>query len=570
MLSFDENAVFRNAVFQQRKLLKKHIADEAHELQVRCQNGEPINPIRQYSPEESALLELCNRLQENHSEVPCEHNYDSDDRMAPSFIQELSPSVSDASEFGNAGFTPPTAMPLPGLIDTPSWAISQLIPDIKRSAKATRVRQPFLKLAIALTQAVPLRSYASSIYHFDGTIYRPLNEQELKTLILQVLKPQMYELGTPQAMRSIAEFLLAMQELQAVPNTDGRWLCLRNGVLDLETGRQFPLSPKHFFTSFIDVGYCSQAGGNSCPMFLHFLNTAMDNNSIYVQRILEIIGYILVPDMRGKVFFHLVGVGDSGKSVLGNLISSFFNPEAISNLDIFRFGDRFSLSSLVGKRLNISMDLPNGRLPAPAVAAIKQLTGGDAISIEEKYKPVFSYRSDCKLLFGSNQDLVLIEDDPAFFNREVNVVFRHGIPKGEQDQHLLDHLKQEKSGIFNLAISAYNRLRQHNYRFSGENQTLSLFVSSQTQGLSYETGIIGFLQDCCQFDEQAFSTMENLHESYRKFCLRSSVPFLSDRAAFSARICNHCGPSAKRLQKRVGGQPKRGFQGIRLRNMEEQ
>ena len=66
------------------------------------------------------------------------------------------------------------------------------------------------------------------------------------------------------------------------------------------------------------------------------------------------LGYLIMPDMNGKCFFLLCGVGDSGKSVLGDLIASLFNPNAVAHIDIFRFKDRFSGSGLEGCRLNIS------------------------------------------------------------------------------------------------------------------------------------------------------------------------------------------------------------------------
>lgn len=124
--------------------------------------------------------------------------------------------------------------------------------------------------------------------------------------------------------------------------------------------------------------------------------------------------------MSAKSFFLLQGVGDSGKSVLGNLISSMFNPEALAHLDIYRFKEKFSTSALIDKRLNICMDLPRARISREAIGVIKMLTGDDTITIEQKFRPSESYKPTCKLLFGSNFPLMPADNDPAFCSRLVN------------------------------------------------------------------------------------------------------------------------------------------------------
>lgn len=80
------------------------------------------------------------------------------------------------------------------------------------------------------------------------------------------------------------------------------------------------------------------------------------------------------------------------------------------------------MGTLVGAAVNISLDLPSSRLSPIAVSKLKMLTGGDMITINEKYVPQFKYQNRAKFIFASNHPLKLVEDDEVFWER---VVFCH-------------------------------------------------------------------------------------------------------------------------------------------------
>lgn len=542
--------------------IERKIQEEARQATESKAAGGVINPIYLFDEDEKNWIALAERR-----DMHLTRNAESTDSMVkPAFIQEMPPASTEYMGFGaepdgrwvwDSGQHRGQSVHLYPQIET-----VDSVPIRKRNGIP---KQPFYELARRIVATVPLRSYAATIYRFDGCIYRPLGDQELKTLILEVLKPQIALLGNPQAIKSVAEFLLAMSEIQAEPYQGGRYLCLKNGVLDLTNNRVMSHTPAQFFLNYLDVDYSPQEISRGCPTFHKFLQDITFGDEVQKQRILEMIGSLLIPDMSAKVFFHLKGVGDSGKSVLGNLISSFFNAEAVSNIDIFRFGDRFSNSLLVGKRLNCSMDLPFGKVPMAAVAAIKQLTGGDAITVEQKYKQAFSYRAQCKLLFGSNNDLSLTEPDDAFFRREVSIVFRNAIDKSRQDQDLLQKLQQERPAIMQEALTAYRWLRGRNYQFSGMNQSVDPWRPSLQQSPSVVGGVEQFIVQCCRFEAGGFTTIEDLHKAYVESCTEKSLPVVYNRQIFSSMLSSKSGGRIERVQKRMGANPVRGYTGIILK-----
>lgn len=174
------------------------------------------------------------------------------------------------------------------------------------------------------------------------------------------------------------------------------------------------------------------------------------------------IGYILSPDTNGKVFFLLQGVPNSGKSILGRLIESFFPPGLVTSLSANRLEDRFSPTQMNISRLNMSMDLPDGKIFPSAVANIKMITGSDLILHEAKYKDAEAGRWVCKLLFSTNHPLEPRKYDTAFLQRIVCIPFQNEILKYEQNEHLLEQLLLEREYIINKAFFAYMLLRQKN------------------------------------------------------------------------------------------------------------
>lgn len=120
----------------------------------------------------------------------------------------------------------------------------------------------------------------------------------------------------------------------------------------------------------------------STPQMDYFLNSIAQGNQTIVTRIWQMIGYLLAPDLNAKAWFLLQGVPNSGKSVIGNLITSFFPDTKIESLDIDQLGKRTATSLLVNKCVNISMDLPNKALSTLAIRNIKLMIGNDDITVE--------------------------------------------------------------------------------------------------------------------------------------------------------------------------------------------
>lgn len=426
-----------------------------------------------------------------------------------------------------------------------------------------------MELARMLIQKVRLCRHGPNIYHFNGIYYAKLSDDELKTLIVDNLRHELSVNGNSRQLTGIVNVLMAEPDIVVSGTyTNYRYLCLENGVLDLCTFEWHNFSPKYFFTSKMPVYWVGEC---PCPVFDNFIGTITGGDSQLALRFLEAIGYVLSPDNLAKRFLLLQGRGDTGKSVLGNLIKSFFDPGDVSSVDIFKFGDRFALSNLVDKRVNISMDLSNSALNEQAVSTIKQLTGQDSVQVEEKYKKAYSAKVECKLVFGTNHVLHLNSLDAAFSRRMLLLPFQYPIPKHRQDPHLLQKLREERSGILYKALRAFQVVAARHYVFTGDDTynmyAMAQFCQPAESTIDIAHGVSQFAKDRCCEQVDGFVPSAVLYQYYVAYCQGNGWPFLGNSQTFSTQfgqVIRQAFPNVVNTKRRVNGDSANGYKGLLL------
>lgn len=343
-----------------------------------------------------------------------------------------------------------------------------------------------------------------------------------------------------------------------VPSPDV--LVFLDGVLNLKTGTFSLHTPDIFSTGYLNASYKS-GKRKSCPCFDQFVADIADNDPLLVQRIWVAVGYTLTQDYRAKVFILFQGVPDSGKSVLGNFIRGCINPEGSTSLDLHSFGKNFALADIVGKRLCIDLDLPGGIINERAASFLKKMTGGDLLSTDVKYMPRVSFVNTAKLLFGTNHAIFTPIDDSAFSRRIVVIPFTKSIPQSEQDLNLLASLEAERDAVVVKALSAYYKLRDNQYIFSGDfkvNDTIA-------DGEKLCDEILQFFNQDCEEQVDTWTPTdvfyEKFIEKYGEICAKNifSETFWT--------VVKAVLPSVEKRRGRVNGKgnPVYGYLGIRLR-----
>lgn len=420
-----------------------------------------------------------------------------------------------------------------------------------------------LEMARILLHRRHLRVRNGSVYLYNGKFYRKLTEDQLKTLILEVLREELEVDGSSRQLASVAAAIVAEPTIEISEERIPKGgLCLKNCVMDIDSMACGNHSPEYFFTIQLQVDY---QGPQPTPVMDQFIHQITGGDPVLAQRIWEMIGYCLVPqDNSAKRIVLYQGVGNTGKSVLGSLLASFYEESAVGSVDAFRIGDRFSLSALATKALNISMDLPNSALNDQSVGVLKQISGNDLVQVEEKYKTPYAARIGCKMVFGTNHQLRTSSFDAAFLRRILLIPFNYPVPRYAQDPHLVDKLKNERAGIFFKAMLAYRQLAANNYIFTGDD-IFDLLNATQAgdQVIDQDALIEQFIECHVVSMPGGFVPTETLHVQF----LSENPNGLSDRQKFSARfkqLAAKKGLVAVNKKKRINGEPTNGYEGIAL------
>lgn len=346
---------------------------------------------------------------------------------------------------------------------------------IRSSGNGTDDSTKPLNAAEALMERYPFVNSAGALYYYEDGYYNFLTTDKAYSLLIALGYRDISKKGTIAFMKDVFEFLRVDPRIQISTDTESaRYLSFNNGVLDLFNWEFIMPTPQIFTTSKVNCNFYDFAEEPATPVFDKFIFDCSGGNMQKADLLKEIIGYYITSDTAGKAFVVLWGPGDTGKSVIGKFLSLLFNSEAVCGVDLNDLSSRFDNYMLVGRKLNVAMDLPNGKINTAAVSKLKMLTGDDLCKAEGKYINPFTFRNTCKFLFASNFRVTTTVEDIGFQNRLVEVYMGNVIPKDRQDKNLIDKLISEIEGIVYKCLRYYLQYRQRNYIFTEVIDTVNI------------------------------------------------------------------------------------------------
>lgn len=417
---------------------------------------------------------------------------------------------------------------------------------------------PLHKCAELLKEKVHLITNGESLYYYNGKCYDIIEGNDIISLYRTFVDDKVGNEKNLSSINQLNTFLctdstIAVKEF--VKNL--RIAVLNNGIYDVMDEKLKPHSHKNVVFSYINADYVE---GKQCPSFDKFLDYVTEGDEVLQKRLWMMLGYILMQSIEAKVFFVMGEAPDSGKSLLGNFIESLFPRKYVSNIALSDFNRSFSLASIVGSAINISLDLPASRLNASAVSKLKMLTGGDSFNINQKYVPEYKYQNRAKLIFASNFPITLAEADDAFWNRLIYLPFNRSVPKAKQDRSLLAKFQEEKNAIVSKALRYAKKLILADFQFPTTAQIERRM--QEWQGRACAT-IEDFISDCCVCGENIRGELvENLYQAYENFCKDTGYE-AENRYVFKQFLEKQVG--LKHFKMRDGGEnPQSAFRGIEI------
>lgn len=411
----------------------------------------------------------------------------------------------------------------------------------------------------SLKAKVGIVRYQNNLYYFNGLCYDILTSKIVVKLYQNKVDPTISGERSLRSILQLYDFLCLDESLPTLEYRDNlRIAVLQNGVYHVESGVLKDHSPKRLTFSYLNANYTDSG---KCKHFRRFLDDVTRGDKTLQERIWQSLGYILMQTTEGKFFFLMGEARDSGKSLLGNFIQSLYPEEYVSNITLNELNKDFSLAPLVGKAVNISLDLPATKLNGSAVSLLKMATGGDTLLINEKYVPKFNYRNRAKFIFATNYPVSLGEDDDAFWARMVYLPFDFTVPKAKQNPNLPELLNEERDEIVSEALRHAKVLVKNNFRFP----TTELIENRMQEWRGKRSSSIeGFVaEQCVLSDDSPGELVSRLYEAYQNYCFDVGATAAS-YIAFKNFLEHEMGLHHAKI--RDGGNPQSAFRGIQLMN----
>lgn len=306
-------------------------------------------------------------------------------------------------------------------------------------------------------------------------------------------------------------------------------LCLANGMLCLNTGRLLPHDPSLRCTHFFPYDW-QPHDPPDCRLFKRTIREILSDPEV-IDEVLEFIGYCLWPGQHYKKALLAVGLKDSAKSFIQDVIRALLGPDNCSAVNLADLEDQFQRVALHRKMANIC-----GETSADFYASenFKRFTGGDPIQAAYKGVDTFTFETQAKLVFAANEFPKVRDQSEAFYERMLAVhhprQFKLGGPW--TDPHRLERIiPQELPGIFHLAMARLYRLRRRG-AFS-QCRTSYLYLN---QYRLENDNITRFVQERCTLADPDGVTPEGpkpvVYAAYKKWCEDNGIKKPKDSSSF--------------------------------------
>lgn len=311
-------------------------------------------------------------------------------------------------------------------------------------------------------------SDAFQLMYWDGAIYRPGADKIIASCVQTIMGQRCKK----ELVNETVSYIERMKHLLVRPVERSK-VCVKNGILDLDTRELVPFRSDLVFTSMLPIVYDPDEDAFQIGKFLDDVldpeaGTDPQGMKLDFHALMEYLGMALEPGYRCQKGAIFVGMGANGKSVLTQIITAFLGPENVGSVSMEELGgwNKYAAADLVGKKANICADI-SGKM-IKDVSTLKKALGGDAIHAERKYGQPFSFNNEAKMFFSCNAIPESEDLSIAWTRRWLIFNFPRQFTGKDADPNIIRKLTtpRELSGLLNLALDGRDRWVQQRY-FTG-------------------------------------------------------------------------------------------------------
>ncbi|QAR47400.1 DNA primase [Kosakonia cowanii] len=267
---------------------------------------------------------------------------------------------------------------------------------------------------------------------------------------------------------SVVETLKLIIPQQEAPAR--RLIGFRNGVLDTKTGTFSPHSKSYWLRTLCDVDFTPPVAGETlethAPNFWQWLDRAAGGSADKRDVILAALFMVLANRYDWQLFLEVTGPGGSGKSILAEIATMLAGEDNATSATIETLESPRERAALIGFSL---IRLPDQEKWSGDGAGLKAITGGDAVSVDPKYRDAYSTHIPAVILAVNNNPMRFTDRSGGVSRRRVIIHFPEQIAPAERDPNLKDKIARELAVI----------VRQLMQRFSDPMSARTLLQSQQ-------------------------------------------------------------------------------------------
>jgi P4 family phage/plasmid primase-like protien len=398
---------------------------------------------------------------------------------------------------------------------------------------------------------------SDDIWRFNGRVFQSDGNEHIKYLLYSTAGN---EVDTRIANEVVDRIKSELQQSPQVLNPKPYLLGVENGVLDCKTAKYRPYAKEDLITDQLPVRYDPAA---KCPEIIRFIESITPN---YDDRITLIDIFASGAYRKALAYIaFLIGHGSSGSTTYIELLQAFYgekNTEAIPLNELVE--KQFALSSLKNARFSIGQEIDEVR--KAGTARIKEISGGDWISADQKNKDRVRFRGWTKLIFKGNEVPRFTDATWGFRRRFVEVKLPYKfvpiIDPDEPNQRMMipdiiDRLTTpaELSGLLNLIAVRLPWIIENKriYRGEGQYEAYRLQVDSVT----------AFLDAFSSYYPESKSVRESvktIHEYYQKWCTLTLANEVDVRQ-FGKYVRRYC-ENKPGLETTIGGKTATVYPGL--------
>lgn len=396
--------------------------------------------------------------------------------------------------------------------------------------------------------------YNSKLCIWTGTHYQLLEEEDdISRFLLKNWMPMAWvdkkKISAANVNKILEDIYMGAENLNAIKKEqkNKRVINLTNGTLFVTNKGKITFKSVHTkkdgATNILDFAFDKNA---TCPKWDKFLNRVLPNKKDQ-QTLMEYIGYCFLPSHDYESFILLYGKsGSNGKSVIMDIVKSFFGATNVSNLQLQDF-EGHQLHSLNNKIINMGSEIDTKSLNKGQLQKLKNIVSPeDSLEINPKMKDPYEMdsKSKPKLWFAVN-DKPTVGMDSAVFRRTLFLNFQSEIKDDEKIRGLSKRFDDEKPGILNQALTALKELIKNGKFTKSENMIEDLEAYKDEV-----SPLRRYAKDCLTLDKDSMIPKKYLYAHYKEYAGEKGYHPLSEQK-FWTKLADELGIVLESAQYRV-------------------